>query len=120
MRLVDNMSITVKSLVAPVAGCLMILVVAGVFANAYFKMRQAAQLSAVAAALHDGTQELLNEIANGHGAVFRAVSWKQAMVEAKLVATAIAHSFNYDRDFHIPAEAVLREEDSRSQLLGKA
>ncbi len=92
MRLVDNMSITVKSLVAPIAGCLMILVVAGVFANAYFKMRQAAQLSAVAAALHDGTQELINEIANGHGAVFRAVSWKQAMVEAKLVATAIAQA----------------------------
>jgi len=37
-----------------------------------------------------------------------------------VIATVIIHSFNYDRDFHIPAEAVVREEDSRSQLLGKA
>ena len=92
MRLVDNASITVKSLVAPLVGCLMILVVAGVFANAYFKMRQAAQLSAVAAALHDGTQDFVNEMANGHAAVFRAVSWKQALVEAKLVASATAQA----------------------------
>ncbi|WP_336810444.1 cytochrome o ubiquinol oxidase subunit I [Bosea sp. MMO-172] len=46
--------------------------------------------------------------------------WLAALTFVGVVATAIAHSFNYDRDFHIPAEAVLREEDSRSQLLGKA
>ena len=43
--------------------------------------------------------------------------WLAALSFAGLLATAIAHTFNYDRDFHIPAEEVLREEDSRSNLL---
>jgi len=46
--------------------------------------------------------------------------WLAALSFVGVVATVIIHSFNYDRDFHIPAEAVLREEDSRSQLLGRA
>ncbi len=46
--------------------------------------------------------------------------WLAALTFIGVIATAILHSFNYDRDFHIPAEAVLREEDSRSRLLGKA
>lgn len=45
------------------------------------------------------------------------VWWLAALSFAGLLATAIAHTFNYDRDFHIPAEEVLREEDSRSNLL---
>ncbi len=46
--------------------------------------------------------------------------WLAALSFVAVIATVIIHSFNYDRDFHIPAEAVLREEDSRSQLLGRA
>jgi len=45
------------------------------------------------------------------------VWWLAALSFAGLLATAIAHTFNYDRDFHIPADEVLREEDSRSNLL---
>lgn len=43
--------------------------------------------------------------------------WLAALTFVGVVGTAIAHSFNYDRDFHIPAEAVLREEDLRSEQL---
>uniref|UniRef100_A0A9E7ZJ76 Cytochrome o ubiquinol oxidase subunit I n=1 Tax=Bosea sp. NBC_00436 TaxID=2969620 RepID=A0A9E7ZJ76_9HYPH len=46
--------------------------------------------------------------------------WLAALSFVGVIATVVIHSFNYDRDFHIPAEAVLREEDSRSQLLGRA
>ena len=46
--------------------------------------------------------------------------WLVALSFVGVIATLIIHSFDYDRDFHIPAEAVLREEDSRSQLLGRA
>jgi len=35
---------------------------------------------------------------------------------ATVVAT-IVHTFNYKRDYHIPAEEVLRVEDARSRLL---
>src|SRR6266480_2589274 len=34
-----------------------------------------------------------------------------------LIVAAIVHTFNYDREFYIPAEAVLRTEDARTQLL---
>jgi cytochrome o ubiquinol oxidase subunit 1 len=34
-----------------------------------------------------------------------------------LIVAAIVHTFNYDREFHIPAEAVLRAEDARTRLL---
>jgi len=46
--------------------------------------------------------------------------WLAALSFVGVIATVIIHSFNYDRDFHIPAEAVLREEDSRSRQLGRA
>jgi cytochrome o ubiquinol oxidase subunit 1 len=37
-----------------------------------------------------------------------------------LIAVAIAHSFNEDRDFHIPAHAVVEAEGARTELLRKA
>ncbi|MFJ5368535.1 cytochrome o ubiquinol oxidase subunit I [Bosea sp. CER48] len=46
--------------------------------------------------------------------------WLAALTFIGVLATTIAHTFNYDRDFHIPAEAVLREEDSRTEQLGRA
>ncbi|WP_306222447.1 cytochrome o ubiquinol oxidase subunit I [Bosea beijingensis] len=46
--------------------------------------------------------------------------WLAALTFVGVVATAIAHSFNYDRDFHIPADDVVREEDARSRQLGRA
>ncbi|WP_377842357.1 cytochrome o ubiquinol oxidase subunit I [Bosea sp. UC22_33] len=46
--------------------------------------------------------------------------WLAALTFVGVVATAIAHSFNYDRDFHIPADDVVREEEARSRQLGRA
>lgn len=46
--------------------------------------------------------------------------WLAALSFVGVLATAIAHTFNYNRDFHIPAEAVLREEDSRTEQLSGA
>jgi cytochrome o ubiquinol oxidase subunit I len=37
-----------------------------------------------------------------------------------MIASAIVHTFNYDRDFHIPADAVTRSEDLRSRELAAA
>jgi cytochrome o ubiquinol oxidase subunit 1 len=36
---------------------------------------------------------------------------------AALLATAIGHTFNYDRDYHIPAEEVERVEAERTRML---
>ncbi|MGY6250455.1 cytochrome o ubiquinol oxidase subunit I [Bosea thiooxidans] len=46
--------------------------------------------------------------------------WLAALSFAAVIVTAIAHTFNYDRDFHIPAETVLREENARTEQLAQA
>ncbi len=46
--------------------------------------------------------------------------WLAALSFVAVIATAIIHSFNYDRDFHIPADEVVQAEDARTQLLGRA
>jgi cytochrome o ubiquinol oxidase subunit 1 len=37
-----------------------------------------------------------------------------------MLASAIVHTFNYDRDFHIPADVVQRTEDARLRALAAA
>jgi cytochrome o ubiquinol oxidase subunit 1 len=36
------------------------------------------------------------------------------------IVSAIVHTFNYDRDFHIPADKVQRTEDARARALAAA
>lgn len=45
--------------------------------------------------------------------------WLAALSFAALIAAAIAHTFNYDRDYHIPVEDVRRTEDERTRLLAQ-
>lgn len=46
--------------------------------------------------------------------------WLAALSFVAVLATVITHTFNYDRDFHIPADEVVQAEDARTQLLGRA
>ncbi|SIQ71624.1 MULTISPECIES: cytochrome o ubiquinol oxidase subunit I [unclassified Bosea (in: a-proteobacteria)] len=48
------------------------------------------------------------------------VWWLAALSFLAIIVTAIAHSFNYDRDYNIPAEEVVREEERRSRALAAA
>lgn len=45
--------------------------------------------------------------------------WLAALSFVAVLAAVIIHTFNYDRDFHIPTDEVVREEDARTQLLGR-
>jgi cytochrome o ubiquinol oxidase subunit 1 len=45
------------------------------------------------------------------------VWWLAAISFVALLAVAIGHSFNHNRDFHIPAETVTRTEDEHTRLL---
>lgn len=45
--------------------------------------------------------------------------WLAALSFVALVAYAIAHTFNYDRDYFIPAEEVERTETARSRVLAQ-
>ena len=67
----------------------------------------------------------------GAGAILAAMSlvlgfaliwhiwWLVAVSFIALIGTAIAHTFNYNRDYHIPASEVVATEDERTALLAK-
>jgi cytochrome o ubiquinol oxidase subunit 1 len=46
--------------------------------------------------------------------------WLAAICFAGMLAVAIGHTFNYKRDFHIPAETVTKAEDERTRVLAQA
>jgi cytochrome o ubiquinol oxidase subunit 1 len=43
--------------------------------------------------------------------------WLAALAFAGVIATAIWHTFNYDRDYNIPAAEVIETEGARSELM---
>jgi len=43
--------------------------------------------------------------------------WLAALSALGLLAYGIVHTFNYDRDYFIPAEEVAQTEDARTRLL---
>ena len=45
------------------------------------------------------------------------VWWLAALSFVSLIGYAIHHTFNYDREFHIPAEEVAAAEDARTHQL---
>ena len=45
--------------------------------------------------------------------------WLAAVSFVAIIAVSIAHTFNYDRDFFIPAETVTATEDARTKLLAE-
>jgi cytochrome o ubiquinol oxidase subunit I len=46
--------------------------------------------------------------------------WLAAVSFVALLAVAISHTFNYDRDFDIPVDAVVQAEGERTRLLARA
>ena len=46
--------------------------------------------------------------------------WLAALSFIAVLAAVIIHTFNYDRDFHIPADEVVQAEAAHTQLLGRA
>ncbi|MFE0755373.1 cytochrome o ubiquinol oxidase subunit I [Inquilinus sp. NPDC058860] len=46
--------------------------------------------------------------------------WLAALTFFAMLAVAIGHTFNYKRDYHIPAEVVTKAEDERSRVLARA
>jgi len=43
--------------------------------------------------------------------------WLAALSAVGLLVVSIAHTFNYNRDYFIPADEVTRTEDARTRLL---
>jgi cytochrome o ubiquinol oxidase subunit 1 len=58
-------------------------------------------------------------VAAGFGLVWH-MWWLAALGLLGIVAVAIVHSFNQDRDFHVPVDEVVRTEAARTELLRTA
>ncbi|KAF1047811.1 cytochrome o ubiquinol oxidase subunit I [Xylophilus sp.] len=78
-----------------------------------------------------GFRDIHMPLNTASGAIISAISlvwgfaliwhmWPLAIVSfAAIVITAIVHTFNYKRDFHIPASEVIATENARTQLLAR-
>ena len=65
-----------------------------------------------------GTGAILAAIAAVCGfALIWHIWWLAGLSFVALIATAIGHTFNYARDFNIPAAEVVETENARTQLL---
>jgi cytochrome o ubiquinol oxidase subunit 1 len=68
-----------------------------------------------------GAGFIIGMLATGMGFALIWHMWLFAALGfAATVIAAIVHTFNYDRDYHIPADAVTRAEDERTRALGAA
>ena len=43
--------------------------------------------------------------------------WLAALSAVALLVGGVVHTFNYNRDYHIPADEVAEQEDARTKLL---
>ncbi|MBZ9742613.1 MULTISPECIES: cytochrome o ubiquinol oxidase subunit I [unclassified Mesorhizobium] len=92
--------------------------------DAWFDMKQAGYVRPLAGfkPIHmprnTGTGMILAafSVALGFGMIWY-IWWLAALSFLCLIATAIGHTFNYNRDFHIPAAEVTRTEEARTTLL---
>ncbi|UCI19132.1 cytochrome o ubiquinol oxidase subunit I [Mesorhizobium sp. B2-1-8] len=92
--------------------------------DAWFDMKQAGYVRPLAGfkPIHmpsnTGTGIILAafSVALGFGLIWY-IWWLAALSFVCLIATAIGHTFNYHRDFHIPAAEVTQTEEARTTLL---
>ncbi|AUG53434.1 cytochrome o ubiquinol oxidase subunit I [Thalassospira marina] len=67
-----------------------------------------------------GTGAILAGLAIVFGfAMIWYIWWLALVAFVAMIAVAIGHSFNYDRDFYIPEEQVVKTEEARTRLLAK-
>jgi methyl-accepting chemotaxis protein len=86
MSLLRDASVSTRTLVAPVIGTLSTLVVGVVLALTVATNDRAARSVAAANAINEGIGAVQLDIAQGNAALYQAVSWQGAMIEAAKVA----------------------------------
>jgi len=83
--MLNNISITTKSLIAPLIACAMLLVITlSVFVSYTSSQSQIVQSNQATGMLVEA-KNLVTSIAQAHAALFRTVSWQQAQVDAEKV-----------------------------------
>ncbi|MGE5516553.1 MAG: methyl-accepting chemotaxis protein [Bacteroidota bacterium] len=90
MSVLRNLSVSTRTLIAPAIGALSTLVVGAVLAVTVASSDRAAESVAAANQITEGIDTLQLEMAKGNAALYQAVSWQGAMIEAAKVATVKA------------------------------
>ncbi len=88
MKVIGNLKIATKSILAPAIATAMMIVVALVLYQSYLSNREASALSARASALNAAGLMWSSLLSETHAALFRAVAWKTANLEGKAVDEA--------------------------------
>jgi methyl-accepting chemotaxis protein len=92
--MLNDISITTKSLIAPLIACAMLLIITfSVFLSYKSSQSQIEQANQATAMLVE-TKNLVTNIAKAHASLFRTVSWQQAQVEAAKVEESTAEAKN--------------------------
>lgn len=82
---VKDLPITVKSVIAPIVACVVIMALAATFYWSYDDTRRGSDTSAAAAGFSSDTLSALAKLSEGHAALIRVLAWKQAGVDPKTV-----------------------------------
>lgn len=90
MRILDNTPIRVKSLISPLFGCVMAVIIGIVFLNSSSNITRAMNESAKSKELSGMMMSAQLSLADTHTGLYKALNWKQTSVEAKLVDKAIS------------------------------
>ncbi len=92
MSIISDANVITKSILAPAFSCFMTVVITAVFYWSYTDVNRASLLSDAAVAVNTTMLKSMVSLSEGHAALFRAVSWKGANVEQKLVDVAKAQA----------------------------
>lgn len=82
-----NLPIVVKSLLAPLVACVMMLVIATVFYRAYEAIIDVSQRQETAASANKQAKDALASLSDAHTALFRATMWSLIKVDATRINT---------------------------------
>lgn len=83
--MLNNMSITKKSLIAPLIACVMLLAVTLSVFLSYTSSQTHIQKANQATEMLVKAKDLITFLANAHASLFRTVSWQQAQVDAEKI-----------------------------------
>jgi methyl-accepting chemotaxis protein len=86
--MLNNMSITTKSLIAPLIACVMLVIVTISVFLSYSSSQSHIEKANHATETLVKSEHLITMLASAHASVFRAVSWQQAQVEPEKVLDA--------------------------------
>ena len=94
MRLIDNAPIKAKSLISPLFGCLMSLVIGAVLYTSSSNITSALNQSARSRELSGMMTGAEIALASTHTDLYKALNWKQTSVEQKLIDESLGNAKN--------------------------